>query len=341
VRPARPHSRWLAGAALAAASAAAAAQTAATIELAPSDGVECLTTTTGKPEAPVYPAEELKAGRGAVFRAAFTFTSPTRAPRVEFPDQRSEQAFSESVSRYAALLRMPCLTASAPPVTLTREFIFQIDDDRVVMTPPRDVADAERRRLTDCIRHTSGERMPPYPEKALREGRHARVFAAMRFVDAQSPPSMTILARRSAEAFKAELEAWSRDLRMPCHSGEPVNTFVTFSWAIEGNTRPGFREMDLRAWVGITRHIRQRGFKMDLTAMGCPFAVSITYLRPERANWVRQIGTPDPRREPFIAWLRESELDLGPSVLDAVFADNVRIDVPCLRFNVPPEEKPR
>jgi hypothetical protein len=312
---------------------------ASVIELAPSDAVACLTTTSGKAEAPVYPPEHLKAGRTSTFRATFTFDSPTRAPKVDFPDSQGEQAFRESVRAYAALLRVPCMAAGSPPVTLSRDIVFQLDDDRVAMTPVRDEADAARKSMLSCIRHQSGERIPPFPPLALREGRQGRVHAEYRFVDANSPPIVTAVARPYAWAFKDALERWSQGLRMPCHAGEPLNMTAVYAWTIEGEARYGFREMDLRAWVGSARQLRERGLQMDLTKMGCPFAVSLTYLRPDRSNPVREIGTPDPRREPFLEWLRESELALRPELLDAAYADTVRIDVPCYRFNIPPQEK--
>ena len=314
-------------------------QTASEFQLAPSDAVQCLSTSTGRPERPAYPPGELKAGRGAEFRVVFTFDSASQPPQVDFPGPSAVLEFQDTVRQYGRLLRLPCMPAGAPPVTIAQTMTFLFDDDQVRVGEPQDAASAARAWMLNCIRHKSGERAPAYTQAALRSGLQGRVRSEMRFTDATSPPVGQATAPASLRPLRDAVTEWEQGLRMPCLTGPAINVSRTYVYRIEDTPRYGFQAMTLKTWVLNSRDIKAKGLQLDLNAMGCPFALQLTYLQPLKRHAVRQIGTPDARRAPFIDWLRDSQLDASQAQLDAAFGDTVRIDVPCLKIDIPPQEK--
>ncbi len=191
-----------------------------------------------------------------------------------------------------------------------------------------------------CIRHTRGLAQPDYPESLRRTGAEGRVYARMRFTAADAPPEVELFHRPAAREFQFIVEDFVRQLRMPCHEGAPLPVQQLFVFVMEGSSfgfKPGLRFSEL---LQFARSRSAQAVVLDTTTMACPFHIKYFYLQPARRNgvWVDEAGAPASSRRPLLEALAESELSLVGASLSAVYADTVRIQVPCGRFELQPRE---
>jgi hypothetical protein len=305
------------------------------IEVQPSDAQRCLTVVAGAPAQPTYPREQLQAGRSSQVKVRLRFSSPDSAPQAEVLSTGGQE-FDDVVLEHASRLRVPCMAANSPRVSLIQHYHFFPDDDRVWADLFDEDADSRSKRVSSCVVHESGSGHPPYPLRAQQEGIQGRVWLNLRFEARGKASRSAVYARPNARALSRAIETWALGFRLDCDLQEPVNVDVQFTFRFGGDDRYGFRPLTLGQWVGSSVDVRRNGLQMDLTRTGCPFSVQVTYLQPLLPNRVRQIGPPDPRREPFLAWLRNSVLSITEAQRDAVFGDDVRLDVPCTSYDIPP-----
>ncbi|MES2717919.1 MAG: hypothetical protein V4795_19280 [Pseudomonadota bacterium] len=336
--------RLLACAGLLLAASGAVAQQAV---LAPSAAVSCLSPAAAQRGVPAYPFQAFKDKRPGDVQVRLRFDGPTLAPTVTVLSQQGDASFVDAVRVHAATLRVPCHDGGAP-VELDFDFAFRPDDTPLPPVPV-DPADAERERQLQCLAHTSGRNMPVYPPAALRGNAvQGRVLAEMRFEAPDQPPATRLLPRIGGEAanpgrhetqvFLGPLRDWTAGYRMPCLSGRPITVRRTYVYVVEGESwgfKPG---ITLRELLPMVRNIGQQRLQFDFTQMQCPFDVRLEYFQPNLPNGVSVSGPPVPARQPFIDWLAQTQLDLPDKSLDAVYADVLKLTVPCLKIDLNPQE---
>ena len=193
--------------------------------------------------------------------------------------------------------------------------------------------------MLECVKHPSGQKSPDYPRRALEGDVQGRVWSRLVFEAPDRPPKVTVQSRSQARLLAREVADWVPDLRMPCHAGAPVAADWTWVFRLEGLGAFGFGDVSLRALLANIKGIERQTVAFDFTTMGCPFEVRLRYLQPYLPNQVGEFGSRNAARRPFLDWLAATELKLTDTTLDAVFADNFTLQVPCLKIDLKPKEK--
>jgi len=314
----------------------------------PSAVERCLTLAEAATEtSPEYPLAAFKRGVAGRVTAELVFTLADRAPAVHVLNAESSDKsetgaipasdFEAAVRRFARHYRVPCLTAADAPARLAIEYVFRREQTETVHGQPQDLVRAQRDALWRCVRHTSGRAQLAYPRNALQAQLQGRVFSVMRFTAADQAPEVQVFARDGAAGLAAAVTEWAAGLRMPCQTGGPFETTVTYHFVLERDAfgfKPGigFSHL-LRAMPPAVREKMPR----DTTGMGCPFTVRLSYTQPLRPNTVGVVaGGWSPARTAFLDWLRTVELNLPDESLDSVFADDVDFTVPCVKIQPTP-----
>ena len=320
---------------LAAVGWAAGALANVSVQLGPSPALECLQPAGADASAPEYPFDEWKGQVPGRVKVRIDFALPDAAPEVTVLELEGGQPFARSVRDHLRDWRVPCMDPGRP-VRLLKEYVFTKDRRQVGAPPAEDAADALRREASRCLAHVSGRSA----QDALGGARlrdHGRVFLTMQFKSPSDAPQVSAFARTSSAVLRRRVEDWAVGYRLPCLSGEHVQLDVVFSFKFEGGPNAGLRPLLLQELLPRVKGIRDRPLKLDTTAMGCPFDVSWTYLRPQRRNKAGALGAWLAGREPLLDFMREVELDLPETALDAVYADVTTITVPCLKIDLNPQ----
>jgi hypothetical protein len=311
---------------------------AQTADLQPSDALKCLQHIKGQGQQPAYPELEFNANTGARVQVEMEFTRPDRAPEVTILLQQASPRFVEAVIEHARGLRVPCLSGKGGSARIKQDFDFAVDRRQVHWSSPEDSDAAERGSLWRCVLHPSGNRGPEYPRWARRQEVQGRVLARARFTDGISAPTVEVFARPDADGLAEEIRDWTKDLRLPCHTGGPLTFTIVYQFLMEGS-RYGFKELTFREFVANVKGIRQQALQLDTTAMGCPFDVRLSYFQPLLPNDVGEVGPRHPARRPLLEWLAKSELDVGRRSADSIFAADLKLTVPCMKIDLKPQEK--
>ena len=308
--------------------------------VAPSAARQCLTPPEVQRGQPDYPIELWKLGETARVRVELHFATSDAAPAVTLLSNSGRPEFFESVRRHVSSWRVPCLGGASGEreARLVQEYVFQPAQRLVFSTEPMEADMAKRRSELRCMAHESGEKAPSYPPRAAEIGLMGRVVADLVFTAPDQPPRVELLARRNAEVFKRVVEGWTAGLRLPCLSDRPMPVRQFYSFIMQGEPY-GFRPMSLTDLLGLVKGIQDRPLDLDTTAMGCPFDLLWTYLRPLAANRVAEVGNQDAARQPLIDFLRDVEIDAGPRTQDQLFADTAHVAVPCVKIKLTPKEK--
>lgn len=329
--------RWrhlLAGLVAAVGAAGAAAQVK--VELARSAALECLQPAGADRSAPEYPFDEWKAQEPGRLKVQLEFTAPDGAPDVTTLEREGSVRFDRAVRDHVRAWRVPCLEPGQT-VRLVKEYVFKKDDRQVGSPPAIDAADALRREAARCLTHVSGNKAPEYPLLSLKSNEFGRVHAVMRFRSAADPPEVKTYARRAVGRLDEHIQRWAQGYRLPCLSGEAVALSATFVFVIADTGRFGLKPVTLQQVLPSVKGIAQRTLALDTTTMSCPFDVRFTYLRPMLRNLAGALGDWRPGREPLLDFLRDIELDLPDRSLDAAYADETTITVPCLKIDLKPQ----
>lgn len=313
--------------------------------LQPSMAVQCLTPPAAQRGAPDYPFEAYKQGLNGRVQVRLRFTGADLAPAVTVLVQDGDDSFVDAVRAHVRGLRVPCLQG-ADPVDLLFDFVFRPDEPRLAPLPQ----DADASRLAAqmaCVHNISGTNMPDYPLAALRRDVQGRVVAELRFVAPDQPPMVRLMPRtggdandprrHDAEVFLPVLRTWTAGYRMPCLQGQPVTLVQDYTYRIDGSNfgfRPG---LSLRELLPLVQGIRSQRLRFDFSTQGCPFDVRLRYRQPNLPNAVEELGTHHPARGPFLDWLRQMQLDLPAASHDAVYGDELRFTVPCLKIDLNPQ----
>ncbi len=310
---------------------------AQTVELGPSAAVSCLSPAEADRGAPEYPFNAYKEGRGGRVKVALVFEKATEAPRVEVLGQGADEAFVEAVGQHVRNYRVPCL-AEGRSARLLIDFDFQPDYRKVYWGAASDAADIERSQLMRCLVRPERGLSTEYPAEAARMGVKGRVVADMRFVAPDQPPEVETFSSPDAHELARLVRRWAGRWRMPCLTGEPVNTRVLFIFKL-GDVTFGFPPMDLVSLLRATEGLERQTLALDTHSMGCPFELKLQYLQPFMPNVVGEVGQPNLAREPLLRWLRSVKLKLDRTTESAVFADTADLAVPCINIQLTPKEK--
>jgi hypothetical protein len=309
------------------------------VELLPSAALSCLQPAAAVRGVPEYPFTPWKAGKGGRVKVELVFTIPGGRPKVVVQTHEGPDELLDAVREHVRAFRVPCLDDVSAPARLVFDFVFKPDDERqVVWARSTDADEPARRRMLDCMRHASGEKAPPYPQRALSSGLQGRVLIRLRFAAPDQPPQVEAFSRPSAKWLSGGSQRWVSDMRMPCHSGGPIDATMLFIYRIEGS-QFGFKPLDLLQLLRVTRDIKDVTLKIDTTRMGCPFDLQLDYRQPLLPNRVGEVEPVNPERQPLIDWMKTVELQLPERSLDAVFADTTTVTVPCLKLDLKPKEK--
>ena len=307
---------------------------ASELTLAPSSAT-CLSPPAVQRGTPDYPQDLWTAGTPGRVVVELIFTGPDLRPEVKVLRSEGGSEFVESVRRHVRDLRLPCLEAADIPARVQIDFDFKPIERKAVASAAVDPDRAEQERQLACVVNAAGS-APAYPLEARRNGAQGRMLVEMRFVNADGPPEITLLARPASRDFLASVNQWAQQFRMPCHAGLPVPARWTLVYRFEGDQRYGFKKLRLVDFLGSIRGIEAMRVNFDFNTMGCPFELRLQYLQPQRRNEVVQINEPNPARQPFLDWMAGAELKIGDKDQDAVFGDRLVLEVPCGQFNLQP-----
>lgn len=308
------------------------------IDLDTSPALRCLTPASNGERQPAYPTDALRTDLGGRVQVALDFTVAEGAPLVTVLMRDSSEYFVQAVRQHVRTWRVPCLAEAGGRARLVFDFLFRPDDRKVVWTTPDDVADEGRREMLRCVVHVSGEKGPEYHRRAQQMGVRGNVYAMLRFVAPDQPPIAELLGHRHAADLVKSSEAWVNGLRMPCLAGGDLRASWMFMYRFEGDSPFGFRPMTLLQYMAHVKDLDKQTVEFDTRTMSCPFDLRLRYLQPQASNRVGQVGDVDPARQALIAWLESSELQLRGTTALAVYADEARITVPCVKINLKPKE---
>jgi hypothetical protein len=284
-----------------------------------------------------YPFELLKARKGGRVVVRLTFDRPDSRPRIDVLEHEGDREFVAAVETHVRRLRVPCLRSDEGHATLRQEYRFRPDEHHVVAS--EEDAESERRsRQAACLMHISGRRAPDYPMRARRDEIQGRVLARLRFEAPDQPPRVDVFHRPSAAILGDTVRAFAAGYRLPCLEGGPVVTSMQYVYRFEGEAF-GFKAVTLPKLVGTMKNIRLQRVHFEFGEMGCPFDVTFTHWQPAAPNWVSTSGARNPRRDAFVQWLRDAQLEMPAEALDAVFGDTVSFTVPCGKIDLQPQEK--
>ena len=214
---------------------------AQTIAVAPSAAQRCLTRgelTLGTPSYPQESFERRDSGRVLV---ELTFQRADTVPSVKVIEEVGGRPFVDSVRTFVDAYRVPCLE-TGQSATLRQEFVFKpTDGRRAYFSAPID-ADAQRQeRLQACIAHQNPQARITYPAMAIKLGEHGTVIVSLTFFNATSAPSIKVLDNANSSILTRAAVEHVEGIRMPCHTGSPVEVVQFYAYRFEGDRGCGSR----------------------------------------------------------------------------------------------------
>lgn len=84
----------------------------------------CLTIPGGASIKPEYPAEALQRKDGGTVKVQLEFRAPGDRPRVTVLERAESSELNHVVAHHVEQFRVPCMEASAGPVTLVQAYVF-------------------------------------------------------------------------------------------------------------------------------------------------------------------------------------------------------------------------
>lgn len=305
------------------------------VSLEPSDALRCLTPAADVRGVPEYPFFEFKTQKAGRVTVELSFDTPDTKPKVTVLSKEGGEAFVAAVEDHVKAWRVPCHNRSETPARLSFEFVFRREDGKVHQTEAEDTA--AQRQMLKCVKHLNDAKLPRYPARALREEVQGRVVAELRFEGPDLAPQVKMHGRPSAlKAFGSTITEWVAELRMPCHTGEPVNTTYLFLYRFDEGAygfKPGITFLQL---LRLMRAEDRQRMPPDTTTMVCPFDAGLQYRQPDLPNRAWQLGTPEPLRRPFLEWLKTVQFNVPASALDLIYGDSVEFQVPCIKIRPNP-----
>lgn len=294
----------------------------------PTAAQRCLTLLPEAPaDAPVYPFREFKKRTPGRVLVELRFTGADLRPAVEIIETEGDLKFADAVRDHVRHLRVPCLEPREGASLLRLNFVFQPDQEKVVMPVGVDPHAPLREAQLKCVVHQSGEDRPDYPD--FEKGLWGRVLAKLRFEAPDRPPIAQVHARPSARRLQQEIESWVQGLRMPCHTGEPNEYIINYIFMPERLAHGWKPNVGFAQLLPSVPPEQLRRIPSSTAVMGCPFPVEFALRQPMLPNHVAQLGDWRAERQPLIEWLQGIHLVADEQVLDRVYGDTLRFDIPC------------
>lgn len=282
-----------------------------------------------------YPEGAIDRQQGAIVKVRLTFKEADAAPRVEIVGNTSDERFERSVRRYVRGYRVPCLPEGAAPVDALQEFSFDPYDGRKVVwgevrsdeLPFRECA------VLDGVKYP-WRKVPHYPSSLISRGTGGVVLATMSFSSPTEAPVVDIVFNGGHDALGRSVADYLKDVRLTClPAGQTVKVKIPFGFKVAGESELVLKDLTLQQFVQAISAdaLKQRAHRVqfDLSAMGCPFDVRLALWQPYDKNGVGEVGGTDPRREPFLNWLKTVPLALTPRQISTVLGRKMNISVPC------------
>lgn len=293
--------------------------------------LSCLQTGAGKPR---YPDRDLQLRSPGTVRLSLRFTAPDRRPEVKVLFRAASDEIVEQVEWHVRDYRLPCL--SGAPVTAVQEFVFKPRvTDPVTWTPlraTRDRDDTEQRM--NCLR-------TPAEQPEFSGGRLQRdlsnVFVDMTFSAPDAPPTIEMAYSNAGAAQEKAVRDYVAQYRMPClpAGAKPSTMRQHFQFRPYGVGKRVFKDaVALPAFLSNVKGIRDQRVAFDLNSMACPFQVAWSLGRPKLDNRVGEVGTPDPNRTEFLAWLASLEMDMKEAQFEQLLGQTVIINVGCGKLDL-------
>ncbi|MDC8770368.1 hypothetical protein [Roseateles albus] len=314
------------------------------ITVLPSDeggqAIQCLTRAAGPLPVSEQLMRENRGDHATFLRVKLSFDRPDQAPKVEVLANTVNEAVHDEVLKYLASYRLPCLGSQA--VVAIQEFHFS----------PLGTAEGKPLRAaaltSDLVRNclVMPKRNPDAPNLGPKyAGAIAKIFIQASFDgDGQVGPQTKIIYSDAPGALENEILAYLADYRMPCrNSGDKPFAFrQRFLFSYDGTKPAHFKtsELSLKQFLGSVQGWQERPAFFDFASMACPFQVEWTAMRPVESNGVRELGSSDPNRAEFLAWLRNMELTLNPKLTKQLLGETLVIDVPCGKIDLQPSPLP-
>jgi hypothetical protein len=287
---------------------------------------------------PAGPAPELPPLFGkesAVIRVELTFTEPDQPPSIGVTFRKGVDDAARIVREHVARSRWPCL-AKGHVVTAIQEFQFVPGTPgRVIASEPL-VTELKYGEMLDCTAQIRSLR-PPALDFGL-EGNRERVIPGKVMVE------ITFSSPDDAPEIKVLFGDWNRSLvevvrrgiisayRLPCASPQNKVVFLRY-FHYDGPEPPPTKrlkqELTLIEFVGLLGDLKQYKNRFELDTMGCPFKVRFSPWMPYAANWVEELGAPNPNRQFFLKWLAGVTLNLPPEIMKTAAGEPTVVSVPC------------
>lgn len=297
--------------------------------------LKCLTSAKPGVTKPVYPAELLAAKRAAVVRVQLHFAAADQDPRVEVVSNSGDDAFAQAVRAFVAMYRLPCLQASAEPISATQEFQFvpKTPAPIVFWSPARDDGSAASRAAEEeCRKSVVTPNFPEYPYNAMRRGETATVVTLLTFSRPEAPPDVAILYDGDSPAFSRAVREAVAGYRLPCASAdrEPVKATRVFEFRMEGGRSSALKsELTLAQFASLVKDLPSEHVRFDFATMNCPFDIKVGVFRPYMANKVGEIDETHASRREFLEWVRHVTLDIPPNAMKTLIGQEITVAVPC------------
>jgi hypothetical protein len=308
------------------------AQTGLQIEQ-PASAIECLTPAMALRGLPAYPADELKMKAGAKVRVQLTFESANASPGVQILANTGMPEFADSVRDFVQRYRLPCLAGGEAPVRASQEFVFDPGDGRKIVY--KDLSPEPTASIPQSCFHQP-DSGPRYPIAATQKGEGGTVLARVSFEQTDAPPKVRILYNARSAALERAIQSHLEEYRFTCPlpGDRPVVATQTFSFVIDGASRYAFKDIDLPKFLRMVDPAGLTNARFDFNQLSCPFDLSVTVRRPYAENIVGEYGESDPRRRPFMDWLRQLTVVVPKNMEPYLFAQSMKLSVPCLRMEL-------
>lgn len=303
--------------------------------LAPSAALSCLTRVAGAPAMPVYPPDLFERKEGDQLAVELEFGRRDEAPGVKFDNELHQYAFRDAVREFVKAYRVPCMADGAKPVVLRQQFVFSPTDGRKVIAPPlSDRNDIARLAQMKCVVHNRQWTRPPFPRKAAQDEREGNLMVRLRYNDPELPPQVVFLTPIPHRDLRRSIESYAEGLRMPCLANGPNEVDILYKFTLFGSARTVLRDTNLVQLLAGSKDFALPA-TFDFNAMGCPFDVRLTYLRPYMPNKVREIESSNAARRPLLEWMSKITYKFDEQVGLKVLGDSINVTIPCGKLDLP------
>lgn len=290
--------------------------------------LQCLQRTVPAPRFDAAIPEGQDSGNGFL-RVLLTFSGADQPPQVSVLASTGSPALREKAEAYLSGYRLPCHTAPLGNIQAQQE--FHLDASGLHEGAPTHYLNPQGGAKPLCVV------LPKEPLSEVMSSlttRPVNVVVRVKFDGGpDDPPQVSLSSSDAAAALKDSIWHYVRSYRMPCRQPgdktEILEQVVLFT--PDGVQRRQFRQspLPLSRFAAIVAKTEGKPAPFDLDTMACPFQVDWTSMQPLTANRVREIGTHNPNRSGFLAWLAAAHLNMSATAKDEMIGARVIIDVPC------------